>query len=758
MGMFIILSIACCLSSAAQASLENEDTVPSSIMMSFWDDWIRENILPPIRVGEASSNGSQCFQELEKIFTEGGKKRNIIVDATGKPSSGILEGNIAWLGDYRQCVDTTDLHYCLTTAQIRVQSVSHRQSGSLSVGVCLPEECREKDIFFFSRFIKNLVPGDLIGRVKVNCNERMNPSGDSGFICTMVVVSLLCLLCLSATAYESYQNHRNSLDEERQPILEVKTSKRTCSINESVNDKDLSAWTWRRCILCFSLTRSVNQITNTTSGKDDIQCLHGMRVISMFWIILGHSLSFQQKSGALADVLGGVLIPSYGNLHKDLSAWTWRRCILCFSLTRSVNQITNTTSGKDDIQCLHGMRVISMFWIILGHSLSFQQKSGALADVLWVYSFPAKWFTSQVIFNSYVALDTFFFLGGLLVAYTGFKYMSKSVGRVNWLVAIVHRYIRITPAMAVVILLYTFVYPYLGEGPFWYKRVEGVQGCYQWWWTNFLYINNFVPSASSSGCLSWSWYLATDMQLFLLAIILIVLLWWHPAIGIVSLAVLSLASITVRAVIFSERGYAATQPINSASDSTDMFPFSVKPYACATAYLVGIATGYCLHVLKNKALPRLHVVVVILGWLSAFAMGMSIVYGLYGAFDHPGPKIVVPGKPLNVAYGCLKSLAWTLALSWVVFTCHYGYGGVINRFLSWSFWIPLSRLTFCAYLLHPAIIYLNTGTISMSYNFNVIGQSFRFTGFVTISYSAAFILSSLIEMPISSLQKMFLKR
>ncbi|XP_030841635.1 nose resistant to fluoxetine protein 6 [Strongylocentrotus purpuratus] len=679
MGMFIILSIACCLSSAAQASLENDDIVPSSIMMSFWDDWIRENILPPIRVGEASSNGSQCFQELEKIFTEGGKKRNIIVDATGKPSSGILEGNIAWLGDYRQCVDTTDLHYCLTTAQIRVQSVSHRQSGSLSVGVCLPEECREKDIFFFSRFIKNLVPGDLIGRVKVNCNERMNPSGDSGFICTMVVVSLLCLLCLSATAYESYQNHRNSLDEERQPILEVKTSKRTCSINESVND-------------------------------------------------------------------------------KDLSAWTWRRCILCFSLTRSVNQITNTTSGKDDIQCLHGMRVISMFWIILGHSLSFQQKSGALADVLWVYSFPAKWFTSQVIFNSYVALDTFFFLGGLLVAYTGFKYMSKSVGRVNWLVAIVHRYIRITPAMAVVILLYTFVYPYLGEGPFWYQRVEDVRGCYQWWWTNFLYINNFVPSDTSSGCLSWSWYLATDMQLFLLAIILIVLLWWHPAIGIVSLAVLSLASITVRAVIFSERGYAATQPINSATDSTDMFPFSVKPYACATAYLVGIAAGYCLHVLKNKALPRLHVVVVILGWLSAFAMGMSIVYGLYGAFDHPGPKIVVQEKPLNVAYGCLKSLAWTLALSWVVFTCHYGYGGVINRFLSWSFWIPLSRLTFCAYLLHPAIIYLNTGTISMSYNFNVIGQSFRFTGFVTISYSAAFILSSLIEMPISSLQKMFLKR
>ncbi|XP_001191391.1 nose resistant to fluoxetine protein 6 [Strongylocentrotus purpuratus] len=414
MGIFIILSMACCLSSA-QASLENDD-IPSSIMMSFWNDWIGENILPSIRDGEVS-NGSQCSQELEKIFTEGGKKRNIIVDATGKPSSGILEGNIAWLGDYRQCVDTTDLHYCLISAPIQLQSVSNRMSGSLSVGVCLPDECMEKEISLFSRFIK-LMSGDLIGEIRVICNEKMNPSGDPGFICTMVVISLLCMLCLSATAYESYRNHLNSFDEERKPILQVKTSKIPCNIDQSDNYKDLSAW---------------------------------------------------------------------------------RRCILCFSLTRSVNQITNTTSGKDDIQCLHGMRVISMFWIILGHSFSFQQNSGALADVMWAYSFPAKWFTSQVLYNAYIALDTFFFLGGLLVAYTSFKYMSNSIGRVNWLVAIVHRYIRITPAMAVVILLYTFVYPYLGEGPFWYKRIEDTQDCYQWWWTNFLYINNFVPSNTSSG-------------------------------------------------------------------------------------------------------------------------------------------------------------------------------------------------------------------------------------------------------------------
>lgn len=61
--------------------------------------------------------------------------------------------------------------------------------------------------------------------------------------------------------------------------------------------------------------------------------------------------------------------------------------------------------------------------------------------------------------------------------------------------------------------------------------------------------------------------------------------------------------------------------------------------------------------------------------MTAFAIGMSIVYGLYGVFNHPGLEFVPPDKATNVVYGCLKSLAWTLALSWVVFSCHHGYGG-----------------------------------------------------------------------------------
>lgn len=45
--------------------------------------------------------------------------------------------------------------------------------------------------------------------------------------------------------------------------------------------------------------------------------------------------------------------------------------------------------------------------------------------------------------------------------------------------------------------------------------------CNQYWWRNILYINNWYPF--SQMCMIWSWYLANDMQLYVIAIVLLIL-------------------------------------------------------------------------------------------------------------------------------------------------------------------------------------------------------------------------------------------
>ena len=45
---------------------------------------------------------------------------------------------------------------------------------------------------------------------------------------------------------------------------------------------------WYKILHCFSMIRNVKWIMNTNAGKSDLTYLHGIRVLSLFWIILFH--------------------------------------------------------------------------------------------------------------------------------------------------------------------------------------------------------------------------------------------------------------------------------------------------------------------------------------------------------------------------------------------------------------------------------------------------------------------------------------
>lgn len=43
-----------------------------------------------------------------------------------------------------------------------------------------------------------------------------------------------------------------------------------------------------RIFQCFSLTRNFPKLMNTDVSEKSIGCLHGVRVLTILWIILGH--------------------------------------------------------------------------------------------------------------------------------------------------------------------------------------------------------------------------------------------------------------------------------------------------------------------------------------------------------------------------------------------------------------------------------------------------------------------------------------
>ena len=87
-------------------------------------------------------------------------------------------------------------------------------------------------------------------------------------------------------------------------------------------------------------------------------------------------------------------------------------------------------------------------------------------------------------------------------------------------------------------------------------------------------------------------------------------------------------------------------------------------------------------------------------WQVAIVSMAIDVYGLSNLFATYSPGHPSWSTFQTIMYNCFSKTGWSLALAWIVFSCHKGYGGVVNSFLSWKAWIPLSKLTYGAYLIH----------------------------------------------------------
>ena len=79
-----------------------------------------------------------------------------MLDALGKPDSGLLYGSIVWLGNYDECRDNTNTTIANKTMEfdyslVSISGLIPPESGvpsdfELKVGVCLPSSCTVDDL------------------------------------------------------------------------------------------------------------------------------------------------------------------------------------------------------------------------------------------------------------------------------------------------------------------------------------------------------------------------------------------------------------------------------------------------------------------------------------------------------------------------------------------------------------------------------------------------------------------------------------
>jgi len=141
-----------------------------------------------------------------------------------------------------------------------------------------------------------------------------------------------------------------------------------------------------------------------------------------------------------------------------------------------------------------------------------------------------------------------------------------------------------------------------------------------------------------------------------------------------------------------------------------------------------------------------------MAWCVAFAVGISVIYGL---------SDYVSGHQLPVGirafYGAVSRPAWSLCICWLMFACLSGCGGPIDEFLSWRGWLPLSRLSYCTYLLHYTIIEVIFASDVFPLHWDThMNWITRWISITVLTMFTSFFVSCALEAPIIGIERIFL--
>ncbi|ENN81281.1 hypothetical protein YQE_02317, partial [Dendroctonus ponderosae] len=411
-----------------------------------------------------------------------------------------------------------------------------------------------------------------------------------------------------------------------------------------------------------------------------------------------------------------------------------RELILSFSVRANLKTICDQTVGSDTIPVLHGLKAISMAWVILGHTCIVAFKYSDNMDYRKVVQ-KELWF--QTISNGAFSVDTFFFVSGLLVSFLYFRTNAKgkldplSKGRNGFVAGLLHflglmfyRFARLSVPYVFslgvnIVVMKWFNYNSVFEPP----TMDHVN-CPDYWWRNVLYINTLFPV--NEMCMLWSWYLSDDTQFYAVGAVILILAASHFKTAAVLLALFSASSwITTGFIAYSN------SHVPGADDPLALFDkIYDKPWTRLGPYMVGM----CLWV--------------VIGWVSSFGLLLALVYGLYEVHLSP-----IAGA----AYSSLSHTAWAVGLAWIVVACVTGYGGMINKLLSLPILYPFSRVTYCAYLVHPLLIRFMVMTMDSPVHLGRVSTVIIFLGQVLASYIISFILSIAFEAPVVSMLRIISK-
>ncbi|XP_075234133.1 nose resistant to fluoxetine protein 6-like [Lycorma delicatula] len=666
-------------------------------------DWIAEPLMEALWAfapNLESNEISELCKKHVRLYKEHLKNNTLwavqMLDSSTLSPSGILSGDNYQLGHFDQCLD------------IRVNLDSENSNGDLINGkYCLPKIIINPSYnalphYYSDDFVKQ--PYSLHYDPLLSSWTKMKVTVDLSKKQRNLIYWAVCVPS-SCTVDEI----KISLKERIIPILAKKGIVATVELDK------------KYCHIKTPLTFTNNSIT--------------LMLFILFMIVLVVNFS-------VID----ILFYRNSKWEKLEKKGKFTLVMLSFSIYETFSNLKKPDSFVD-LSIINGMRTYTTLLVMLGHRFMFTYGSPFHNPEFLEHRYRS--FDEIIVLNGFLIVDTFFVISGFLTCYLILNDLKTNT--FNLLIIYLHRLLRLTPSYAIVIAIYAYILPLLGDGPLWSVKVGlEAERCQNNWWMNILFINNY---GNADICMFQSWFLTCDMHFFLFGPILAYLLHKRPKLGIVITLMLLLISIIIPFLVIYTNNLDGVLKLYMSVVEDPMTNgyvknIYIKTHNRAGPYIVGILAGYLYYILKNKNF-KFSVFQVVYG--SIICTVVSLLSLLIAWIFY------IPGREYSgmesALYASLHRITWSACMSWIIIAGGVTGYGIFDPILRMEILIPLSRLTYSAFLIHGIVQLYSVATIRVSEYVRYPKLLWMWSADITCSFVFALILHVLFEAPINGLSK-----
>lgn len=464
---------------------------------------------------------------------------------------------------------------------------------------------------------------------------------------------------------------------------------------------------------------------------------------------------------AVAGILGIILaLNIFGSFYSNFLENTsdGNTFLLAFSMKKNVDRILNGSENKDNnFGSLLGLRFLSTLFVIIVHTgflaVYYIENSKFVEDM---YDSTLK----SIIIHGTALIEFFFVCSSFLLSFNYF--VMQSSRKFSWwfsFIGIIDRYLRLTPILILVMALISTWQPMFGSGPILSELIKAEStNCKQNWWKILLYVSNYLHF-SNDVCLPHTWYLAADMQLFILGLIVIMLIYRYPKRVWLIFSTIIIIGVSIPAVITFKNGllpvflYRPEIRRESFAENKEFAYLYVTAYGHICSAAIGLIAGWLqYHIQKNKVELKQWK---IFNW--AFTLGIPgcvllVQSDIYFIRDSNGY-----GPIFAMFYAGAIRLAYSLFIAIIILGAINKCGKRMSEFLEWTPLQCLGRMSYCAYILHMPVLkqYFSTQTAPIVVaEFNVIVSAL---GCAAMTYILSFALCVMVEYPVNELRRLLFK-